>query len=34
MDSSRVELLAYIGQSTGHDVLAERITVDVHAIID
>jgi hypothetical protein len=34
LNDSHVELLAHIGQSTGHDALTKQMTVDVQAIID
>ena len=33
LNDSHVELLAHIGQDTGHDALTEQMTVDVQAII-
>lgn len=34
LNDSHAELLAHIGQNTGHDALTEQMTVDVQAIID
>jgi hypothetical protein len=34
LNDSHVELLAHIGQNTGHDALTEQMTVDVQAIIN
>ena len=33
LNDSHAELLAYIGQNTGHDALTKQITVDIQAII-